>query len=108
MTDTLYDLVDSADLIEIDGMSIRYFGIDIDGVDPDEGDDAMCLHIDFTDDDMNKWEWYFTINELKKATFNPRTREWTVFYGGTGDDVCNDSYLTIKIYTITNIIPRGY
>jgi hypothetical protein len=108
MTDTLYDLIDSADLMDIDGMSIRYFGLDIDGLDEDEGDDAMCLHVDFTDEDFNGWEWFFTIKELKEAKFNPKTKEWAVNYAGTANDVCNDSEILISLYTVTNIIPRGY
>jgi len=102
---TLYDLIDTADLMDIDDMSIRYFGLDIDGLDEDEGDDAMCLHVEFTDEDFNGWEWFFTIKELKNAVYNPDTKEWMVDYAGTANDVCNDSEISIKLYKVAPIEP---
>ena len=102
MTDTLYDLVDNANLMEIDDKSIRYFGLDIDGLEEEEGDDAMCLHVEMTDENFDRWEWFFTIKELKEATFNPRTKSWSLQYGNEGWP------LEIKLFTLTQILPRGY
>ncbi len=96
MTDKLIDLIDDADLMEVDGNSIRHFGLDIDGV---EDDDDAILVVEMTDENFDKYEWFFTTAELTTATFNPRTKEWTVLYGD------EDYPVTIVLYKLTPILP---
>lgn len=91
---TLYDLIDTSDLMEIDNHSVRFFGLDIDGVEEEEGDDAIVLHIEVIDNDYGLWEWFFTIHELKTATFDPSTGNWTLLYGDKKEPY------TIRIYSL--------
>lgn len=79
---TLLDVLHTADSIEIDDYFIRNFGIDIDGIDEDEGDEAVCLEVETVDDNYNKWEWFFTIKELKDAKYVSETNEWEVYQYG--------------------------
>jgi len=99
---TLLDLIDSADLMEIDDKSIRYFGLDVDGVEEEDGDDGVILIVEMRDESFEKWDWYFTIKELKEAVYYPTKKEWLVQYG------IDDYPTTIKLYTLTQIIPEGY
>ncbi len=76
---TLYDVLQEADAIEIDDHFIRHFGgIDIDDLEEDEGDEAICMHIRTIDENYTVWEWVFTIKELKDAVHIPETNEWEV------------------------------
>lgn len=90
---TLLDLIDTSDLIEVDGHSIRYFGLDEDAYDDDD-DDPIILHLETVDEDFGSWEWFFTVNELKTAKFNEEKGEWTLSYG-------EDDYpIAIRIYKL--------
>jgi hypothetical protein len=66
---SLLDLINEADLMEIDGNSIRYFGLSEDEMlDAEEGDeDAIVLSVEMVDENYDKWEWYISYKELKEA-----------------------------------------
>lgn len=66
---TLLDLIDEADLIEIDGHSIRYFGLSEDEMmEAEDGDEDACvLSVEMVDEEYQKWEWYFSYKDLKEA-----------------------------------------
>ena len=97
--ETLYDLIDCADLMEINfEHSIRYFGLDVDGQEEEDGDDYVILHIENTDQNFNKFEWFFTISDLKNAVYDSERKVWTIWQGR---DVAY-----IKLFTIDHIDPR--
>jgi hypothetical protein len=102
MKATLYDLIGQANLMDIDDKSIRHFGLDVDGLEEEEGDDAICLHVEMTDESFDKWEWFFTIKELKNAKYDKEKKLWNVQYGS------EDYPLEIRVYHVISIEPWGY
>jgi len=95
---TLLDLIDSADLMEIDGKSIRYFGLSEDEMmDAEDGDEeAIVLSVEMVDEDYEKWEWYFSYKALKEAK---RTNggSWVV-------DYMSDGYiLLVSVYKLEKL-----
>lgn len=98
MTQTLYDLIDHADAIEIDGHFIRYFGLESEELD---SEDDIVLHVETVDDDCNAWEWFFTVSDLEHAVYDAESKDWTV---QMGDDV--EPY-TVTIYSVKPIAVIG-
>jgi len=82
---TLLDLIDEADLMEIDGHSIRYFGLSEDEMmDAEDGDEgAIVLSVEMVDESYDKWEWYFSYKELKEAK-RKQDGSWIVDYMSEG------------------------
>lgn len=78
---TLLDLIDEADLIEIDGHSVRYFGLSEDEMMDAEGgdEDACVLSVEMVDENYEKWEWYFSYKNLKEAK-RKQDGSWVVDY----------------------------
>ena len=82
---TLLDLIDEADLIEIDGHSIRYFGLSEDEMmEAEDGDEDACvLSVEMVDESYEKYEWYFSYKELKEAK-RKDNGSWIVDYMSDG------------------------
>ena len=99
MTTTLLDLINEADLIDVDGNSIRYFGLDEDGMleaVEDGEENAIVLHIEMTDENYDKWEYMFSYKELKEAT-RRQDGSWDVKYTD------QDWPLIVTVYKITKL-----
>jgi hypothetical protein len=81
----IFDAIQEADLVEVDDRhSIRYFGLDIDGV---SDVDDVILTFEITDNEYQKYEFDFTINDLNQAKYNKSTDQWLVPWGGDTDPV---------------------
>ena len=101
MDKTLLDLIDVASLMVIDNsFSIRWFGLDVDGIDYDcEGDpdNEIILNIEHMDG-FDHYDWSFTSNELRDAVYDSNNRSWTVYMGKES--------IEINLYKLTPITPE--
>ena len=75
MSTSLFEIIASADAIEIDDHFLRYFNVELDDI---ENDDDIALEAESTDE---QGTWYFTVSDLKQAVYNPETKQWTVHMG---------------------------
>ena len=94
---SLLEALDQADLIEIDDTSIRHFYMDQEvlGNDEEPDMDAVALDISFTDDDLNRYEFFFTLKHLTEAKYNKSERAWFIDYQGESIRLACHKLITI-------------
>ena len=74
-TNTIFEIIETADLMEIDGIhSVRYFGLDTDINDKED----IALHVEVVDSEYQKYEFFFSVEELNEAEYHPKGQYWSV------------------------------
>ena len=75
-TSTFIEELNKADAIEIDGNFIRHFNLTPNEELEDE--ESILLEASLVDDDMDKYEYYISVNEAEEATYNFQQKCWKV------------------------------
>ena len=96
MSERLIDLIPEADLLEVDGYSIRYFGLDEDEMGTGR-QDAVVLSLT-VDDEWQTFEWAFTREELSAARYDAAQEGWWVRNG--------QSESLVRLYRLQSMTPE--
>ena len=74
-TKPIFEIINESDYLEIDDThGVRYFGLD----DDVESDEDIAMHIEVVDNEYQKYEYFFSVAELKEAEYNPHGHYWLV------------------------------
>lgn len=75
-TTSFIEELKKSDAIEIDGNFIRHFNLTPDEELEDE--DSILLDASVVNDDMDKYEYYISVDEAEAASYDPNLKTWQV------------------------------
>lgn len=73
----LLDLLQTADVLEIDDFFVRHFNLENFNDDFSELNDT-CLEVSVINDDFVKLDWLFTFEEILNAKYDENKQKWIV------------------------------